>query len=226
MWVAKFVGTGYTGAKTSRGKNKLKDYKRFVSWTAIFVAGFLTGVLFSAWKMDSQSGPASAPPPAAMTEQGKQTEIRNRIAGIEKMLEVNPGNLEALIQLGNDYFDTGNFEKAVGAYRKALAIDPRNTDVIVDMAIGYRRLGQPQEAAGHLKSALEIDANQAVALFNLGLIQRDDLKDYPAALDAWERFLKIAADSPHAVMVGPWVKKLREQTGVATPASQAPGDKQ
>ena len=35
-----------------------------------------------------------------------------------------------------------------------------------------------------------------MALFNLGIVLRDDLKDYPGALKAWETFLQKAGDSP------------------------------
>ena len=46
------------------------------------------------------------------------------------MLKANPDNIEALIQLGNDYFDIGEYPKSVEAYDKALQIDPGNAEVL------------------------------------------------------------------------------------------------
>lgn len=187
---------------------------RLLSYTAIFAAGFLAGIVFSAWKLDGR--PAPAPGPVSSSEdaaQSQQAQIQSRIAGIQRMLDADPGNLEALVQLGNDYFDTGNYEKAVEYYRKSLTINPSNPDVITDMAVAYRKIGNSQEAVNGFRKALDIDADHSIALFNLGLVLRDDLKDDKGAVEAWERFLQKAGDSPHAVMVRPWVKKLREKTG-------------
>ena len=185
--------------------------RSFVSWLGIFVAGFVCGVVFSAWKLDKHGAPESVSAPG-MREKSTTSDVRSRIAGLEKMLAVNPNNAEALVQLGNDYFDMGNYEKAVEIYQRSLAVDPRNPDVIADMGVAYRKMGKSKEAADAFRKALEVDPDHALALFNLGIVLRDDLKDYPAALKAWETFLQKAGDSPHAVMVRPWVKQLREKT--------------
>ncbi len=187
----------------------MKKKRWILLWPAIFGAGFLAGVVFSAWKLDGRPG-TEAVSQSGDQEQNQQAQVQSRIKGIERMLDGRPGNLEAFVQLGNDYFDIGNFEKAVENYQKALSIDPRNPDVITDMAVGYRRLGNPQEAVNAFRRALEIDSDHSIALFNLGLVLRDDLKDYSGAIAAWERFLQKAGDSPHAVMVRPWVKNLRD----------------
>jgi tetratricopeptide (TPR) repeat protein len=144
-------------------------------------------------------------------EQDLHAELQTRIAGLEKMLSVKPDDLGVLIQLGNDNFDLGNHSKAVEYYQKSLTIDPRNPDVITDMGISYRKLGKPEESVKAFKKALEVDQNHALALFNMGIVLRDDLKDYEAALKAWETFLKVAEDSPHSVMVRPWVKQLKDR---------------
>ncbi len=194
----------------------MKHTRSWLSGIAILVVGFLAGVLFSAWKLDTTytgTAPRMQPP-----EQNAQTELRARIAGLEKMLSVKPNDLGALVQLGNDYFDTGNHQKAVEYYQKALQIDPRNADVMTDMGISYRKLGRSEESVNAFKKALEVEPNHPMALFNMGIVLRDDLKDNQGALKAWQSFLNVAKDSPHAVMVRPWVKKLED----AIAASSAP----
>jgi cytochrome c-type biogenesis protein CcmH/NrfG len=189
-----------------------------LSWLGIFVAGFVCGVVFSAWKLDRQGAPVSSPAPV-IREQNTASDVRSRIAGLEKMLAANPNNVEALVQLGNDFFDEGNYEKAVETYQRSLQIDPRNVDVITDMGVSYRKLGKSREAVDAFRKALEVDPNHAMALFNLGIVLRDDLKDYEGALKAWETFLQKAGDSRFAVMVRPWLKQLREKIG----SGSAPG---
>lgn len=194
----------------------MKKTGSFVAFLVVFAAGFVAGILFSSWKLESAGVPGPGMRKEAR-EADRASELRDRIAAIEQMLQANPENLPALIHLGNDTFDAGDFQKAVDAYSKALRIDPGNADVMTDMAIGHRRLGNPQEAVKWLRKAVEIQPDHAIALFNLGIVLRDDIKDNSGALKAWEAFLEKAGDSPHAVMVRPWVKKLREQTGTASP---------
>lgn len=131
------------------------------------------------------------------------------------MLAKTPDNIDALVQLGNDYYDSGNYRKAVEAYEKAVQIKPDNSDVLTDLGVSYRRLGQPDKAISKFQQAIKIDPSHAIALFNLGIVYRDDLKDLPAALKAWETFLEKAGDSPHAVMVRPWVQQLKEKLGTS-----------
>ncbi len=196
--------------------------RSFVSWVGIFVVGFICGVIFSSWKLDKYGAPVSVSGPG-ISEQGTASDVRSRIAGLEKMLAVNPKNADALVQLGNDYFDTGNYEKAVEIYQRSIEVDPRNADAITDMGAAYRKLGKGKEAADAFRKALEVDPDHALALFNLGIVLRDDLKDYPAALKAWETFLQKAGDSPHAVMVRPWVKQLQEEIGSASTQTDTAG---
>ena len=195
-----------------------------LSWLGIFVAGFVCGVVFSAWKLDRHGAPVSSPAPV-IREQSTASDVRSRIAGLEKMLAANPNNVEALVQLGNDYFDEGNYEKAVETYQRSLQIDPRNVDVITDMGVSYRKLGKSREAVDAFRKALEVDPNHAMALFNLGIVLRDDLKDYEGALKAWETFLQKAGDSRYAVMVRPWLKQLKEKIGSSSAPSDRPADK-
>ncbi|MBI4963747.1 MAG: tetratricopeptide repeat protein [Desulfomonile tiedjei] len=194
----------------------MKKPRSLIPFVAIFVAGFLAGVVFSAWKLESFGDRTVSPVSDRGPQQSGQSDLQARIEAIERMLAVNPKQVDALIQLGNDYFDLGNHDKAIVAYQKALLINPMNADVLTDLGISYRRSGKAQHAAKAFRKAHEVDPNHTVSLFNLGIVLRDDLKDPAEALKAWEEFLKQAPDSPHAVMVRPWVKQLQEKLGQAS----------
>jgi cytochrome c-type biogenesis protein CcmH/NrfG len=184
--------------------------KSLFSLVACFVAGFLAGVVFSAWKLDRSMDSAGS--------QGRPVEDRSvrddpstRIKGLEKMVQANPDNLQALVQLANDYYDTNNHEKAVEYYQKAVKLDPRNADVLTDMGVSLRKLGKTKESVDAFGKALDVDPDHTLALFNLGIVLRDDLKDDAGALKVWEAFLQKAGNSPHAVMIKPWVDQLRNK---------------
>lgn len=191
------------------GVDHVKKSRPLVSWIVIFVAGFIVGMVFSAWKLDRVVGPSASGTAPGRPDPRQQ--LNARISGLEKMLAVKPDSLEALIQLGNDYFDAGRHRDAIATYQKALKIDSRNANVTVDMGISYRKIGKPEESVKAFKKALEIDPDNPMALFNMGIVYRDDLNNLREALKAWESFLEKAGDAPHAVMVRPWVKQLREK---------------
>lgn len=193
----------------------MKKSATWLGWLGFFAAGFLAGIVFSAWKLDSGGGALQAPR-AATAERDQQADLKARIGDLEKRLAIRPDDLGALTQLGNDYFDVGDHAKAVKAYEKVLQIDPRNADVITDMGISYRKLGKPEESVRAFRRALDLDPEHSKALFNLGIVLRDDLKDNVEALKTWEIFLKKAGDTPLAVMVRPWVKQLREKLGTGS----------
>lgn len=186
----------------------MRESRSLFPFVLVFIAGFAAGVAFSAWKLPQFLG---ATDPGAGS--GSGSEMARRMTGLEKMLEVNPSNLQALIQLANDNHDAGNHAKAVEYYSRAIAADPRNPDVITDLGTSYRKLGKPDDAVKAYRQALEVDPNHALAMFNLGIVLRDDLKDYAGALKVWEMFMERAGSNPHAVMVNRWVGQLREKVG-------------
>ena len=197
----------------------MKSPRSLGLWIVIFVAGFLSGVVFSAWKLDR------TPPPPLTTPMAQETdtsaaEQSSRLAGLEKLVAEDPTNARAAVQLADAYLDAGQFQKAVTAYQNALKLDPRNADTCTDMGAAYRKLGKTEESVAAFKQALDINPSHALALFNIGLVLRDDAKDYSGALQAWERFLEKYGDSPHAVMVKPWVAQLKQKVG-STPEAPA-----
>ncbi len=188
----------------------MKNVGSLITWIAIFVAGFLTGVGFSAWKLDSTGAPSTKSPAVAQSAPDQASELRNRISGLEKMVAAQPNNVDAVTQLANDYFDLGDFNKAVEYYHKATSLDPNNADTLTDMGVAYRRLKKPEESIAAFRQAVSARPDHSLALFNMGIVLKDDLKKPEEALAAWEKFLEVAGDSPHSVMVRPWVQQLKE----------------
>ena len=188
----------------------MKNTGSLITWIAIFVAGFLTGVGFSAWKLDSSTESAPKPQAAVQNAPDQTSELKNRIASLEKMVAAQPNNVDATVQLANDYFDLGNYEKAVEIYQKAITLDPNNADALTDMGVAFRRMKKPDESVAAFRQAVIVKPDHALALFNMGIVLKDDLKKPEEALAAWEKFLEVAQDSPHSVMVKPWVQQLKE----------------
>lgn len=193
--------------------------KETMFWVATIalVVGFLIGVVLTVYKsrsglpvQSSPQGSQSAPPSAS--DQGSSVEMAARIFELEKQTAQNPQSAEAWIQLGNLYFDTDNYEKAIGAYQNSLALKPDNAYVLTDMGVMYRRSGKPAEAIRAFSKAIAVDPRHEVSRFNKGIVLMHDLKDREGALKAWEGLLEInpLAMAPNGQSVDQLIQHYKE----------------
>ena len=148
--------------------------------------GFLGGVVFSAYK----SAPKDQPSPAAMPPQAAP-DRSTEIDVLKKETARDPNNVSAWTQLGNLYFDTDQFEKAIEAYRQSLKLDPQNANVWTDMGVMYRRSGEPKKAVESFDKAIQANPKHEISRFNKGIVMLHDLNDPQGAIQAWEDLLKI-----------------------------------
>jgi len=189
-------------------------------WLVVLLAlavGFFAGVMFAIFKSDSGVVPgqpqarmpqAQSPQPQAV-DPGKLS----MIAALEKETQANPANEKAWIELGNSYFDAGQFDKSIQAYRKALEINPNNANVWTDMGVMYRRSGNPQEAINSFDKAIEVDPKHEVSRMNKGIVLLHDMNDIEGAIKAWEGLLEVnpVAMSPTGQSIDQMVQQMKKQ---------------
>jgi cytochrome c-type biogenesis protein CcmH/NrfG len=186
--------------KDTEGNFVKKETMLIVALVAL-VVGFLGGIFYSAF----QSGPTgsvqtSSAPPRPPQQQQQQPSLSNEqarnILSLEQEVAVNPTNVDAWTQLGNVYFDTQNFAKAIRAYEKSLELSPNNPNVLTDLGVMYRRTGQPEKAVDAFDRAMAIAPNHEQSRFNKGIVLRYDMNDRDGAVKAWEELLRV---NPNAV---------------------------
>ena len=126
----------------------------------------------------------------------------------------------AWIELGNSYFDAGQNEKSIQAYRQALDIDPNNANVWTDMGVMYRRSGNPQEALKSFDKAIEVDPKHEVSRMNKGIVLLHDLNDMDGAIKAWEELLAVnpVATAPNGQSIDQMIQQMKKQQGQQGPA--------
>lgn len=155
-----------------------------------FVVGFLVGVVFSSM----QSNPAQAPSRQAsgpVPQGGMSPDQASRIMNFEKQVAANPQDVQAWTNLGNTYFDVGNFQKAINAYNKSLELNPSQPNVLVDLGVMYRRNKQPDMAIQSFDKASSLNPMHEQARFNKGIVLMYDLQNKDEAVKTWEELLTI-----------------------------------
>ena len=162
----------------------------------------------------SFSGCKKKQPPAPAGE-GEPIRL-NAVAEIDNYKEIlrkDPNNLQALIGIGNLYFDTKQDLLAIENYRKALSMDPSNANVRTDMAICYRRSGNPVQAIEELKKAISTSPRHAQSRYNLGVILVQDMHDIEGGIKAWEALLENIPDYPDRENLKGEIARLRSMPG-------------
>jgi cytochrome c-type biogenesis protein CcmH/NrfG len=130
-----------------------------------------------------------------------QVDAFARIAATKAQLAANPKDVDALVQLGNDYFDTHQPQLAVDAYAKALTLAPDNpkaADILTDQGVMYRELKNYDKALANFKQAGKLNPNHLPSLLNLGVVYATDLHDMPSARKVWTRIVEVAPGTPQA----------------------------
>jgi cytochrome c-type biogenesis protein CcmH/NrfG len=131
-------------------------------------------------------------PAAGGQEQGQvglNAQQASSILSLEQRVATNANDADAWVQLGNTYFDTNNFVKAIAAYNHYLTLQPKNANVLTDLGIMYRNNGQPTEAITTFDRALAVDPNHVQASFNKGVVLMNDLHDIEGAIAVWQKLL-------------------------------------
>jgi cytochrome c-type biogenesis protein CcmH/NrfG len=189
----------------------LKNYMRKESALLIAVlalaVGFFGGVFFGVYKSGSGAAPMSAGAPAPSKD------LSSQITSLEKETRQNPSNAAAWIELGNLFFDSDQFEKAIQAYRKALDLKPDNADVWTDMGVMYRKSGRSDEAIKSFDQAIAINPKHEISRLNKGIVLLHDLQDSAGAIRAWEGLLEInpTAMAPGGTTIDQMVQSLKKQ---------------
>jgi tetratricopeptide (TPR) repeat protein len=142
----------------------------------------------------AQTAAASIPIPPDLSAQTSATQAQSaaadqQAAPLLAQLKTDPGNAELLATLGNVYYDSGQYQKAIEFYQRSLRITPDNANVRTDLGTAYWYTGDPDSAIAEYQKALSSAPNQANALFNMGIVKWRGKKDANGALSAWQKLL-------------------------------------
>ncbi len=98
-------------------------------------------------------------------------------AAFKAVIQINPNDLRAYLELAQIYEATQALDKALAAYRQVIKIDPKGTaakasqhQILKIEGLISAREGNYEEAIERFVKAIEIDSEDAFLQFNLGLL--------------------------------------------------------
>jgi tetratricopeptide (TPR) repeat protein len=116
---------------------------------------------------------------------------------LERALKLKPQDPDALLEMGNVKYDTGDFPAAADFYTRSLAANPADADARTDLGNTYFQRNPPdyRRAIEEYRRALEIDPRHELTLQNLASAALN-LKDKSAARDAIDKLSSVNPNNP------------------------------
>jgi cytochrome c-type biogenesis protein CcmH/NrfG len=182
-----------------------------VTGVAGVLFGIILGYMVGVSRQPTLSVPvttAAAATPAAPAGVANEQELQ----AYRNILQTDPKNLRANVELGNRLYDAGRYADAIPYYQQAFTIEPRNVNVSTDLATALYYAGRADEALAQFDKSLAIDPKHGQTLFNLGVVKRDARNDPKGAIATWERLLTSVPDYPDAGKVRTMIAELKSRT--------------
>jgi Tfp pilus assembly protein PilF len=119
-----------------------------------------------------------------------------RVQELQQAVTANPKNVDAVVQLGNTYFDAEQWDNAITWYRKAVELDPKNADASTDLGVSLYYANRPDEALAQFEHSLKISPTHTKTLLNKGIVLAFGKQDLRGAQAEWEKVVSLAPNSP------------------------------
>ncbi|MFH1007990.1 MAG: tetratricopeptide repeat protein [Candidatus Latescibacterota bacterium] len=122
----------------------------------------------------------------------KQGQLSQAMKEYEKVVQLDPSNVEAHNNLGLIHKDMGELDAAMAEYQKAISINPDHWKAHHNLGVVYYLKGDLEKASSEYKSALGLNPGDLAIHNNLGLIFKKQGR-FP---EAKEMFLKALTIDP------------------------------
>lgn len=126
---------------------------------------------------------------------------------LQDLATAYPAYAGPLLNLGLLHAKAGRLDEAEKAFKAAIERNPNSAHAFNHLGIVHRRQGRFVEADAAYQQALKVDPNYANAYLNLGVLCDLYLQQPQRALEAFERYLQIAATPDEKVNT--WVSELK-----------------
>ncbi len=185
----------------ARSYHDEQDSRRRNITLGIIGAGVLIAFLIlitSVQQHNVTSGAAAQPTTVAQPTTAAPSQGSN-IAALQDKLRQNPDDQDAMIALGNAYYDAKQYTDAIPWYEKALTKVPNNTDVRTDLGTAYYYSGNLDKAKEEWTEVLKQDPNKIQAHYNFGVLYSNlNPPDNADAAKEWQAVIKIDPNSDQA----------------------------
>ncbi len=117
------------------------------------------------------------------------------IDAYQRVLRMDPGRCEALINCGTLYYEQGNLEQACDCFRGAVELEPEDALAHFNLGSALDDAGEVESARRHLRQAVHLDPHYPDAHYNLAIVC-EKLGGYAEARQHWLAYIELDPASP------------------------------
>jgi Flp pilus assembly protein TadD len=162
--------------------------------TEVFAEGRTEGAHGEHHPGDGHDHGMSAADSAAMQEQ--MAILNGRIDSLEHIVQDNPSDDSARINLATALSIKGDFERAKGVYEEHLKRNPKDANARVDYAsVVIETTNDPKSGMVELERAIQLDPKNAKALFNAAILSLQMREDHMASFKKSRDYLRRAKEA-------------------------------
>jgi cytochrome c-type biogenesis protein CcmH/NrfG len=162
----------------------------------------------------NSSQPETQPQPeqAQIHQNTPPIDLANRVTALEQLAAREPQNAEYPTQIGNLYYDAGEYGKAADYYQRSLNLHPRDPNVETDLATCLHYLGQEDKALELLDNVLSYSPGFTQAKFNKGIVLIEGKKDVKNGIAVWEDLLRSDPTYSQRTQLEQRIRQLKESS--------------
>jgi cytochrome c-type biogenesis protein CcmH/NrfG len=119
---------------------------------------------------------------------------QEKIDQLNNVLAANPNDFNALVSLGDIYYDMKNADKAIEYFLKAEQLKPDDTHVLDDLGFLYSSRGNNIQAIAKFKAAYNSDPSHLASLYSIARIYMLEKQTVPKAVELLKEILSKNPD--------------------------------
>jgi tetratricopeptide (TPR) repeat protein len=163
------------------------------------------------------TGAESTPAPTAALDEAKVATLMARI-------QADPNDTDALLELGDAFFQAQDFETSATWLQKLVDLEPNNVRGRLALGAALFNLGKADEAETQWLAALDLEVDNVEAHYDLGFLYLNEVPpDYDGVEREWGEVVRLAPGTEIAGVVQQHLDALAAQSAApSTDPSAAP----
>ncbi len=125
---------------------------------------------------------------------------------LNKILEFDPANHDALLQMAKYFESKEEYDKALPMYDKMLESDPENVDILFNQGIMYKKIDRTDDAINNFEKIVTIKPEDGEAVYFLS--------EFYGQKENFEKVVELL-EPRYASMDGEWQDKVRDNIQIA-----------
>ena len=125
-----------------------------------------------------------------------------KVAGLMERIAADPKDIEALLDLGNEYYNGMQFDTAATFFDRVLGVDPKHIQGLLARGAVYFNLNDLANAESTWKKVVAIDPENVEAHYDLGFLYLNQpTPDWDGVKAEWTRVVELDPESDLAKTV-------------------------